>query len=190
MYDFVESLISKSVAFKKTVYNKLGETYNKCEDNTDSLTNSLANDIRSRGFNYRQAYCKKLCRLKYIEVTCKCSLQYQLWTNGNDTCNKNCTQNIINTFDYEKNCKDCPLECDSVEYEIKIVTMQENSKKKFIPIYLQNENANFSTDLIENITAINFNFDKMQYTEIKEIPKTTVESLIGDLGGIVGKNYF
>jgi len=68
--------------------------------------------------------------------------------------------------------------------------MQENSKKKFIPIYLQNENANFSTDLIENITAINFNFDKMQYTEIKEIPKTTVESLIGDLGGIVGKNYF
>ncbi len=96
----------------------------------------------------------------------------------------------MNNFDYRNNCKDCPLECDSVKYDTKIVKLLENSKKKFVPVYLQNESSNFSTDSIQNITAINFNFDKMQYTEIKEIPKTTVESLIGDLGGIVGKNYF
>ncbi len=109
----------------KKVTNKLGEPYNKCEDNTDSLNNSLANDIRSRGFEYKQSYCYNLCRLKHIEIACNCSLHYQLWQTGIDTCNKTCIQNIIDKFDSSQVCEDCPLKCDSVSYETKKQKMKK-----------------------------------------------------------------
>jgi len=178
---------------RKRVTNKLGEPYNKCEDNTDSLNNSLANDIRSRGFEYKQSYCYNLCRLKHIEIACNCSLHYQLWQTGIDTCNKTCIQNIIDKFDSSQDCEDCPLECDLVKYETSIVKMDQNS---FETVIIDNRRftterfQNYSIDSLKgNTTVFNFNFADMHYYEIEETPRTNVYSLIGDLGGIVG-NYF
>ena len=40
----------------------------------------------------------------------------------------------------------------------------------------------------------NFNMEKLKYTEIIEVPKKSIASLIGELGGVIGKlfklNYF
>jgi len=176
---------------KKKVTNKLGEPYNKCEDSTDSLENPLANDIKARGFEYKQSYCYDLCRLKYMEVACSCSLQYQFWQTGFDTCNKTCIQNIIDNFDNSQNCKDCHLECDFVEYETKIVKMEKGRHERYIDENLKFLTERFQNDSIDSLrgktTVLNFNFEKMHYTVIEEIPVTTIYSLIGDLGGIVGK---
>ena len=102
--------------FKKTVIDKLGEPYNKCEDNTDSLNSPLTKEIRSRGSEYKQRICFNLCRHYFIQDSCNCSLQYQLWANGSDSCERKCVEKIVDKFDYEENCKSCPLECDSVLY--------------------------------------------------------------------------
>ncbi len=177
----------------KKVTNKLGEPYNKCDDNTDSLDNPLANDIKSRGFEYKQSYCYNLCRLKYIEVACNCSLQYQFWQTGIDSCNTFCIQNVINQFNYSQNCKDCPLECNFVNYETNILKMDKNFFENIIIDYKRfttERFKNYSIDSLKgNTTVFNFNFADMHYNEIEETPRTNVYSLIGNLGGIVG-NYF
>ncbi len=47
--------------------------------------------------------------------------------------------------------------------------------------------SNLSIDLIlQNLTILNFNYERMEYTEIKEMPRTTFVSLIGELGGTLG----
>jgi len=124
---------------------------------------------------------------------CNCSLHYQLWQTGIDTCNKTCIQNIIDKFDSSQDCEDCPLECDLVKYETSIVKMDQNS---FETVIIDNRRftterfQNYSIDSLKgNTTVFNFNFADMHYYEIEETPRTNVYSLIGDLGGIVG-NYF
>ncbi len=174
--------------FKKTAIDKLGEPYNKCEDDTDSFNSPLAIEIKARGSEYKQRICFNLCRHYFIQGSCNCSLQYQLWANGSDTCERKCVEKIVETFDYTENCKSCPVECDSVLYETRvekwntsiIINKKANLTERF---------SNHSIDSIsQNLTILNFNYEKMEYTEIKEMPRTTFVSLIGELGGTLGKN--
>jgi len=176
---------------KKTVIDKLGEPYNQCEDNTYSLNSPLAKEIKERGSDYRQGFCYKLCRLYFIQDACNCSLQYQLWTNGNDTCDTTCVENIVGTFDYTKECKSCPVECDSVSYEASHEYSIISDYLKIYPIRNLTERfANYTIDSIsQNLSILNFNYERMEYTQIKEIPRTTIVSLIGELGGTVGKKF-
>ena len=175
---------------QKTVIDKLGEPYNQCEDNTDSLNSPLANEIKSRGLDYSQNLCHKLCRLYFIQDTCRCSLQYQLWSNGSDTCDKSCVETILDTFDYGVSCESCPIECDSVLYETRMV---KGNISRFISdnLNMAERFSNFTFEsIVHNLTALNFNYNKMQYTKIREIPRTTFVTLTGELGGTVGKNLF
>ena len=169
---------------KKTVINKLGKPYNECEDNKDNLNTPLANEIRSRGSEYKQGLCFNLCRLYYIQDNCNCSLQYQLWNNGNDTCDKGCVRQIIGAFDYGKNCQSCPLECDSVFYETRI-KKRDTSLLLYDDIVYQFSNYTLEST-VQNLTVLNFNFEDMYYTQIKETPLRTFTSLIGELGGTLG----
>ena len=102
---------------KKTVTDKLGEPYNACDDNTNALESPLAKEIEARGSEYSQRLCFNLCILHFIEKECACSLRYQLWTNGSDTCRSECVGPILDSFDYHEKCKECPFECDSVVFE-------------------------------------------------------------------------
>ncbi len=148
----------------------------------------LTKEIRARGSVYKQRICFNLCRLYFIQNSCNCSLQYQLWANGSDTCNTGCVKKIVDTFNYEENCKSCPVECDAVLYATRI----EKSNVSIVVnknVNLTERFSNLSIDLIlQNLTILNFNYEKMEYTEIKEMPRTTFVSLIGELGGTLGKN--
>jgi len=113
-----------------------------------------------------------------------------LWTNGNDTCDTTCVENIVGTFDYTKECKSCPVECDSVLYEASHEYSIISDYLKIYPIRNLTERfANYTIDSIsQNLSILNFNYERMEYTQIKEMPRTTIVSLIGELGGTVGKN--
>ncbi len=176
---------------KKLTIDKLGEPFNNCVKSVDSLENSLTKEIKSRDFDYTQIYCYKLCRLKFLEKICNCSLEYQLWTKGNDTCDEICLQNNIKTFSYEENCeKACPLECDSNEYDMQIEITDSQDKQ----VIIENKNltekfSNYTAEqLMQNVSVLNFNFENMQYTEIKEVPRKTFDMLIAEIGGIAGIN--
>jgi len=172
---------------EKMVIDKLGEPFNQCEDSAEYLNTRLAKEIKARGSVYNQRLCFNLCRLYFIEDSCNCSLQYQLWSNGSDTCDRSCVKKIVDMFDYRQKCKSCPVQCDSVLYKTRI----EKSKISISFNKTANLTERFSNYTIasisQNLTILNFNFERMEYTEIKEIPRTNVVSLVGELGGTLGK---
>ena len=181
---------------KKTATDKLGEPFNNCDDNTKDLKTHLGKEISSRGSEYSQIVCYNLCMLHFMEKSCNCSLPYQFGLGGNDTCNKDCITHIIDTFDYYGNCKsDCPLECDSVtfdlvketekivdSYYIGIIEGAINKSEKY-------SNVTFES-IKEKLIFFNINFGKMSFTQLTEIPKKTFTDLISDLGGIIGNLSF
>jgi len=176
----------------KTVTDKLGEPYNSCEDNTDELKSPLAKEIEARGSKYSQRLCFNLCILHYVEKECACSLEYQLWTNGSDTCGEGCVLPILDSFEYHEKCEDCPLECDSVSFiriseKILLAGDRFYSDKFKKTLNMSQKFSNFTLDyLLSNLIVINLQFEKIQYMEIKEVAKMSVASLIGELGGTLG----
>ena len=182
--------LSYLIELKKTATDKLGEPYNKCDDNPNDLNTPLAKEIASRGSDYSQGVCHNLCRLHFMEISCNCSLSYQFGSGGNDTCKIDCIKPIWETFDYNVNCE-CPLECDSESFDLvketaKIVDpyfiniIRENLKKS-------NKFSNYTFDLVkEELIFFNLNFGKMSFTQLTEIPKKTFPDLIADLGGTIG----
>jgi len=112
-----------------------------------------------------------------------------LWAYGNDTCIRKCVEKIVETFDYAKQCKSCPIECDSVSYRASTEYSDISDYLKNFPIRNLTERfANYRIDsIIKNLSILNFNYESMEYTQIKEMPRTTFVSLIGELGGTVGK---
>jgi len=180
----------------KTVTDKLGEPYNSCEDNTNELKSPLTKEIEARGSRYSQRLCFNLCILHYVENECACSLEYQLWTNGSDTCGKGCVRPILDSFEYHEKCKDCPLECDSVSFLRASEKMLLAGDKYFSDKLKEtlNTSAKFSNFtlkyVLSNLIMINLKFEKIQYMEIKEVAKMSVTSLIGELGGTLGNMLF
>jgi hypothetical protein len=181
--------------FEETVLDKLGEPHNSCDENTDVLRNPLADEMAARGSGYSQSLCFNLCILHYIEIKCDCSLEYQLWSNGSDTCRDECVMGVLDSFDYTKMCTWCPVKCDSVLLELQLEKQRLSDMKYFgdiIKIEMNKTNNKFSNytfeALTERLILLNLKFWKPHNIEIREMPKTTFSSLIGDLGGTIG-NY-
>ena len=207
--DMQFSVASPGIAYmievKKTITDKLNEPFNNCDDNTKDLKTPLAKEIASRGSEYSQAVCYNLCRLHFMEKSCNCSLSYQLGLGGNDTCEgmdgndtmrHACFNSKLPLFNYYDNCKsDCPLECDSVTFDL----VKEQSKIvevtyhiDFIKQYLNNSKkfSNYTLDSMKKqLIIFRINFGKMSFTKITEFPKKTFTDLVSDFGGIIGKIY-
>ncbi len=176
----------------KTVTDKLGEPYNACEDNTNGLKSRLAKEIEARGSRYSQRLCFNLCILHYVEKECACSLEYQLWKNGSDTCRNECVRPILDLFEYHDKCKECALECDSVSFgrdsEKMLISGDEffsNTVKETFSSSTKFSNLTLDY-VLSNLIMINVKFEKIQYMQIEEAAKMSAASLIGELGGTLG----
>ncbi len=183
--------------FEETVLDMLGEPHNSCDENTDVLRNPLADEMAARGSGYSQSLCFNLCILHYIEIKCDCSLEYQLWSNGSDTCRDECVMGVLDSFDYTEKCTWCPVKCDSVLLELQLEKQRLRDMKYFgdiIRIEMNKTNDKFLNytfeALTERLILLNLKFWKPHNIEIREMPKTTFSSLIGDLGGTIGNYLF
>ncbi len=176
----------------KTKLDKLGEPYNPCDEHTDTLDNQIARDIAARESDYNRVLCFNLCVLYFIEKECNCSLEYQLWTRGNDTCLTNCVLGLLDSFDYNRNCKMCPVKCDTVLYELQLSTQPLNDYTYFLNILKEefDKKKNFSNYTFEQLNKklilINIKFWLPQSIDVIEMPKTSLLQLFGDLGGFIG----
>jgi len=102
---------------------------------------------------------------------------------------------VLDSFDYTKMCTWCPVKCDSVLLELQLEKQRLRDMKYFgdiIKIEMNKTNNKFSNytfeALTERLILLNLKFWKPHNIEIREMPKTTFSSLIGDLGGTIG-NY-
>jgi hypothetical protein len=162
---------------KKIYDKKLEYPYNDClKDIFDfNLNKTLIQYMKNINLEYSQKECNRLCRnLKYIEMNCNCSLNYEDFLyhkcyKKKEPIIRNCTNSFIQTFNENGSCYEyCPLECDSFSYDISVSSnsyIKKNDSNKY-KIYVY--------------------FDDLKYTLISEQPKFDFIDLVSNIGGSLG----
>jgi len=102
----------------------------------------------------------------------------------------------VKNYDREKNCDHlCPLECESTEYKIfeskPLLADITDIKEYSLELIPQIENklnitVNSTEDFDKSLLEIYVFFSDLKYTKISQTPKTTLFTLISNLGGSTG----
>ena len=76
--------------------------------------------------------------------------------------------------------KDCPLECDSVSYDVEMSSLEIETNAELFARF------NKSIEQYKDFVSLNIYFANLKYTNIEQTPKTSVIELISNLGGALG----
>ena len=109
-----------------------------------------------------------------------------------------CSETIYEKFlkeDIDKQCSpSCPLECDSVNYELSLSTASYPtrvfanvlSRRESIRRHFgENETITYEK-LKESVLALDINFAELKYTLISESASKSIVDLIASIGGTIG----
>jgi len=174
-----------NIVLKRYDENKLGEPYNQCVknvENENSHQSFLFKKIIRSGRKYRQVNCLDMCKRNFISEK-----------NISEK-NDNYLTEVLN-FDTEKYCPVnlCPLECDTVSYDLSKSLMYYNEVYHKIAL----ENYKNLTQIIlglnltlkeisRRLVGVYIYYDKLSFTQISQIPKTSPWDLVSSLGGSFG----
>lgn len=190
---------------------KLEEPHNNCKKNLDRI-DSFDSDIfklmiSTRKYNYRQKDCFDYCISKELINKCNLTVEvdhhiilldkyWDLFKSDENllSCLGLVYQELTNGKVSEVCSPSCPLECDSIAYEV------SNSFSKFPNVIYASElkrhpkikskfphgyNITY-IDLKDTVIAFNVFYKDLKYTEITQTAKTNIEDLLSDLGGLLG----
>jgi len=179
---FVSSKAKNFLVIDKIIELKLGDPYNNCLQDVFTEFNenkTILDYIASLNEQYTQVKCFELCfDLNYIETNpCNCTNATigQVWNNcwiiGEKKNTTSCTFKDRAKFRssrlIEECSKYCPLECDSISYEVTPNT--------------------FTTKEVSNETVEMFAFYRsLRFLTITEKPKISWTDLIANVGGYFG----
>ena len=169
---------------------RLGKPYNGClQDNTTEYVSHLYQYFKRNRKTYLQRDCYDLCMEEIIKRKCNCNIE--LGQNALCYNNSVITQCFFKTLiDYKiesitfpKECHNyCPRECVSMNYEI---------DQNYLGIFPKDffklngfKYYNYST-IQEDSFFIVIYFKDLDYTEIREIPKTYPYDLFSNIGGLL-----
>ena len=165
--------------------------------------NTVANYFISEFYNvlirqnktYRQIDCFNLCLQRNIIKTCGC--YYTRYFNLNENiepclnviqydCVMNETRQLRSST-YKHSCStECPLECDSVSYDLNWSSLDYPSRDYF-NLIKKVENLNVTYEMYKkNYIALKVFYPYTQYTLISQTPKATPVDLIASVGGALG----
>ena len=190
---YVPTGLETNIAVKRLFVNKKEKPYSDCVSDIDNLNSSLINYLRQNGYDYRQYDCINLCLQRFIIKTSDCFIP---GINSLDSVNQcitalqinNMRENFYNFFtkNLGNDCyTDCPVECNSVEYN-PLVSLGE-FPSKFYSNALNSINSDFSMMLNKkNHLALNIFYDSYSYTTIQEVAKMDILDLISNIGGTLG----
>jgi hypothetical protein len=149
---------------------------------------------------YRQKKCFNLCLQKLIIDNCRCfSTFYSIFDyvftkqikpcsdSNQNKCLNNVGLNFLNNI--EETCaSECPLECEYITYETSMSQLDYPNIQHFDDLKTRNkEYENMSMEKYKKTHfRLNIHFKSNEYTEIREMPKTSAIELISNLGGVLG----
>jgi hypothetical protein len=179
------------ISVRKIFNYKQPDPYSQCIDL--GLYSSDIYDLMIKANNtYRQSDCFKYCRQKLYVENCGCNIVFndndlKIYPNIRYCYNKtdyDCHFSQFNKFDRDKCIKNsCPLECDSVTYELGITSLVYPSYQ----FYNEQTNEVKSNKTYEAFKSawVQFQvyYSTPEYTKIKESPKITIFELLGNIGG-------
>jgi hypothetical protein len=194
--------LSTELRIKRIFKERLSYPYNDCIDNNDGslikLNDPLINYIKIATNSYRQKDCFNLCQSQYIIKRCNLSLSIGFiweidWRKDNFECAKKqygyfLEQNLIEL------CSSCPLECNSIEYDIETTTSKFPSLSYALelmnnPKIKSNYPIGYNItleDLRESMIQFSVFYTDFHYTYITQIPKFQLENLVSNFGGLLG----
>ena len=152
---------------------------------------------------YRFIDCANLCFQKYVGDECNCQIYFMgpfYYTNLSDykSENINCVTQSYTEFGkttkYLDEC-DCPLECQKSGYTYSY-SMSEYPTKSYMntlknssliqKFYANNDQNITYENLREKILTVRIFYDELKHTIIRNEVKTSLASLVSNLGGTIG----
>jgi hypothetical protein len=170
------------IIVKRTFLSKLGLPFNNCIKNVTSLDTYDSDLYRyileSTKYKYTQKDCFDYCMgtelNKYFNITNKTDH----WLNIYKTYTFDGFWDFYSNFVRGENKKVCtplcPLECDSIKYDISI-SFTKFSSNEFLSLYEINVNVN-------NLISIDIYYENLEYTNISQLPKMDLFDLISNIG--------
>jgi len=166
------------ISIKRIFSYKLGLPYNNCLKDIKSI-DSYDSDvfryiIQSTNYSYRQTDCFNYCMGRELYKLMNISNKIDHFANVFTKFESKKSDSLKEYFELFKNgitsiCgNDCPLECDSIEYETSL------SFNKFI------------TNNTDNIVSFILFYTSLDYTMIDQISKMDGYDLISNIGGNLG----
>ena len=201
-----------NIGIKRTIISKLSSPYSSCVNGSSSSSNDslLYKEIFALGQKtYRQKYCFKLCYQYNLIINCKCydpqfpsiasvipEFSNQTVPGCHDTEQVSCMSNQQTYFDeygtsnYTNCSRNCPLECESVNYDLRISTATYPTSNYLKWLLLQtsltqkySNQTTLLTDIQNSILKLNIFYDDMFYTKLSDSPAITSDTLLGTIGG-------
>ena len=178
-YIFVKPGDKTFISVKRIFNYKQPYPYSECID-LASYSSDLY-DLISSHRTYRQSDCFKLCRQKLYIQYCECNVfndnlnvnpKVRLCYNSTDF---NCFHNHYNTYNRsECAIKSCPLECNSIEYDLSVSSLLYSSSMK--------DNFTHPSYTTPSLRLLVY-YPSLDFTILNESPKTTLLDLFSQIGG-------
>ncbi len=179
-FDLAPGFINE-IKIKRTFTYKLGEPFNNCLKDVKSI-DSFDSDLfryilKSTNYSYRQEDCfmyyTGIELFKYFNITNRTDrweniiYEYPSYSDYLLVIYKNLMKKGIS----ESSATDCPLECDSIKYEI---------SHSFNKLIIKNETS------FSNRVKLLVYYERPEYTVIDQIAQMNVFDLISNIGGNLG----
>jgi hypothetical protein len=187
---------STFIAIKKSITHKYPKPYSDCIELV-SFKSKLYDYIISLNKTYRQRDCIELCIQRKTIQNCGC---YSLEIANLNTSKRPCLnltdlvcmteqKKSFNANECEKH--SCPLECDSINYDLVLSTIVFPNQKGYKSL---SESSKFNMEKILNQSLtydlfkemfLQFNvfYEHLEYREITETPKMSCVDLLTQIGG-------
>ena len=175
--EVVNSGQETQIALSKTVQTALGPPYSQCNEAED----------------YRQVTCNDDCFNKAMSELCRCAYPAGCGTIGSLT--KECQV----AYNYSRSAiqsicnNECPDECNQISFPLNRVDGEWDISQYEIDVYKPIISKKFNItgqsdeEIKKRLTQMLIYFEKLQTTEITQLPSLTSTDLVANVGGLLGK---
>ena len=196
---FVKGGEETSVSVRKTIIKNKPYPYSECVD-LNRYESNFYKIIVNSNKTYKQSNCFKLCMQKLIIDNCGCYYTRYVNLNSKVRACLNLSQ-LECIYEQERDfigdeiseCKKvCPLECESVKYDLQVTNLIFPSKQMY---NLMNKSEYLFEEIEKGTTFdmssddyiyLNIFYPYLEYTLLTESPKTQPVDLIASVGGSLG----
>ena len=182
------------IAIQKTHLSRQPQPYSSCQDlkNFDSV---FYKKIIEQNLTYSQIECFYLCVQKRNIEKCGCYDVVYLEIDNSPPCTSStqlkCIKSLYSSifngdlFKSPECLALCPLECDSIEFDLFLSSSNYPSKKYYTLNYADYKGMTFE-EVKQNSLALRIYYPYLRYTRISESPKTSTVALFSNIGGLLG----
>ncbi len=188
---------------KRVFTNRLGEPYNNCVKDLSSLnlfeSKFVHHILIKTNISYRQVDCFDLCMAQNILDKCNISqslgFMWEIRSGTKINCTRKERENFLNTDIYSKCTPLCPKECDSIDYNIEVMTSKYPTEEyakvllndpKIMKLYSDYNRSITINDLRESMVQLSVYYMSFEYTEISQTVKISLIDSVSNFGGLLG----